>query len=206
MTPEEFASLFHVKQSMLDDLGQYAELLATWSGRINLVSSASMAEIWKRHFADSAQLLNLLPSDTGRWLDFGAGAGFPGMVLALLAPDRMQLTEFVLIESDLRKCAFLTELARVLSLDVTIHAGRLEDQEKLSPNVISARAVAPLGKLLALSARQATDSTRLIFPKGGNLDHELTQALADWHIEYTRIPSRSDPAGEVLLISEFYRK
>ena len=140
-----------VSRETLARLEDYADLLRKWQNAINLVSTASLNDLWRRHIWDSAQLLPHIPADAHSLLDLGSGAGFPGLVLAILGVDGV-----VLVEADKRKCAFLREAARVTGTDVTIHDRRIEDMgEEIPPvDVITARAVASLS-LLSLSHRAA---------------------------------------------------
>ena len=146
--PADFARDFHVSRETLAALEAYAALLEKWNRKINLVGRETLADLWRRHFLDSAQLLPLLPErPPGRDLviaDIGSGAGFPGLVLAILGAGEVHL-----IESDQKKCAFLLEAARAAGADVAIHAQRIEEIAGLEADVITARALAPLEKLLA---------------------------------------------------------
>ena len=148
-SPESFAEAFNVPHETILALSRYADLLAHWQRSINLVAPSTLPNVWSRHFADSAQLGSLAP-DARLWLDLGSGAGFPGLVVALLqaqVPDfRMHM-----VESNRKKCAFLAEVARALQTPVDIHAMRIEDlpekAQSLRPDVVSARALAPLPRL-----------------------------------------------------------
>lgn len=197
MTPNDFAAKFDVSRETLDRLTLFADLLNRWNRRINLVSRRTLPDVWGRHIADSAQLVALAPGESS-WLDLGSGAGFPGLVVAALAPQ----VAITLIESDQRKAVFLRTAAAEMGLPVTVHALRIEDAPALTPDVISARALAPLPRLLPLAAPFARPDTVLLFPKGASADSELTEAHRTWHTETETFPSMTGPAGVILRIRD----
>ncbi|MXO96928.1 16S rRNA (guanine(527)-N(7))-methyltransferase RsmG [Erythrobacter aquimaris] len=157
----------------LRSLSVLSERLKDENQRQNLVANGSLDHIWIRHFADSAQLLDHVPRETrGPWLDLGSGAGFPGLVLAILRPD----IEFVLIESRRLRVEWLERMSSELGLEnCRIKGCRLEQVTTVEAGVISARAFAPLAKLLLLSARFSTDDTRWVLPKGRSAAHEVQE-------------------------------
>ncbi len=134
-------------------------------------------------------------------VDLGSGAGFPGLVLAILGAGDVHL-----IESDGRKVAFLREAARVTGTPVTIHAARSGAVPPLGAGVVTARACAPLVRLLALAARHLGDSGLCLFPKGRHVDAELTEAKKLWHMRIGRVASRSDPSGVILKLEDISRE
>ena len=144
--PQDFAEAFKVPRETIHRLTRYAELLTHWQARTNLVAASTLPALWSRHFADSAQLRALAPN-ARLWLDLGSGAGFPGLVVAILETGRPDF-RMHLVESNRKKCAFLAEVARETKAPVDIHAMRIEDlaesAQSLSPDVVSARALAPL--------------------------------------------------------------
>jgi 16S rRNA (guanine527-N7)-methyltransferase len=198
--PEAFQHDTSVSRETLDRLRAYADLLAAWNKKINLVGKSTESDVWHRHMLDSAQLFPLLPPGAQALVDLGAGAGFPGLVLAI-----MGVPEVHLVESDQRKCAFLREAARIAGAAVTIHAKRAEDLGAFRADVITARALAPIGELLAWSEPFIAEGTRCIFPKGQNVEVELTDAYKRWRITVDRRPSRTDPRGTIVCISEVRR-
>ena len=197
MSPDDFAAKFDVSRETRDQLTIFANLLKRWNRRINLVSGSTLPDVWVRHIADSAQLVALAPGQSS-WLDLGSGAGFPGLVVAALAPQ----ASVTLIESDQRKAVFLRTAAAEMGLSVTVHAVRIEDAPAMAPDVISARALAPLPRLLPLSARFARPDTVLLFPKGASADSELTEAHRTWHTKSETFPSMTDPTGVILRIRD----
>ena len=177
-------------------LEQFATLLADENDRQNLVSSASLAMIWQRHFADSLQLLDHVPRETGPWLDLGSGAGIPGLVLACAHPT----TEIVLVESRKRRVEWLTRAVSALALpSCRVVGARLETVETVPVRVITARAFAPLGKLLQLSARFSTRETVWLLPKGRSAAQELTEQPLGVQTMFHVEQSHTDPEGGILV-------
>lgn len=189
-----------VSRETLDRLSAYADLLRKWQPKINLVGPSTLPDLWQRHFLDSAQLYPLLPDGTRRLADIGTGAGFPGLVLAILG-----VPEVHLIESDSRKCAFLREAARVTGTPVSVHNKRIETVAGLDADVVTARALAPLETLLGWAFPLLHPGGTGLFLKGQNLDGELTDTTKCWKMRTERFDSRSDPTGTVLRVSEIER-
>ena len=186
-----------VDEPGLERLERFAALLAGENSRQNLVSSASLDSVWQRHFADSLQLLDHVSRETlGPWLDLGSGAGLPGLVLAIARPE---LT-MVLVESRKRRVEWLARACEELGLEnCRIIGRRLESVETLPAAAITARAFAPLGKLLNLSARFSTQATVWLLPKGRSAAQELAEqpeAIQQlFHVEQ----SQTDPGGGILV-------
>ncbi len=208
MTVDEFAEAAGVSRETLAQLIVYKEFLEETQARLNLVGPATLPEAWSRHFFDSAQLLPLIPKTARRVIDLGSGAGFPGLVLAILAPR----LEVHLVEGNRHKAGFLAEVARRTGAArrVTIHATRIAHATpKLagSADVVTARALAELEELLGLAAPLLKPEGGIaLFPKGARAEAELTRASKRWKMRAERIPSRSDPSGTVLRISSLVRK
>ena len=198
--PDAFAADTGVSRETLDRLRAYAGLLTIWNAKINLIGRATVADLWHRHMLDSAQLVPLLPKSAATLVDMGSGAGFPGLVLAAMGDVSAHL-----IEGDQRKAAFLREAARVMGVSVSIHACRIDAAPHIAADVITARALAPLTDLLALAERFSGKSTIHIYPKGQNMEGELTQAHKIWTMGLERFPSRTDLAASILRLSEVRR-
>jgi 16S rRNA (guanine527-N7)-methyltransferase len=177
-------------------LERLAVLLGEENDRQNLVSASSLASVWQRHFADSLQLLDHVPRGTSEWLDLGSGAGFPGLALAVAAPE----SRFVLVESRKRRVDWLSRAAKELGLEnCRIVGARLENVDSFPAAVIMARAFAPLGKLLRLSARFSTPATVWLLPKGRSAAQEWAGLPDDvrkmFHVEQ----SATDTGGGILI-------
>jgi len=201
MSRESFAAQTNVSRETLEKFDIYAERLIKWNRAINLVAKPTLDHVWERHFLDSAQILEFAPENTKTWIDLGSGAGFPGLAVAVLRPD----IAMTLVESDRRKSVFLTETARACEIDVSVMAERAENVE-LTADVVSARALAPLSTLLALSEPLLAPKGHAIFLKGENVENELTEANHLWHIAHTQHVSRVDPRGSILSITDFHRR
>jgi len=202
MTPSEFGQQFRVSRETLRRLEEYVSLLIRWNSRINLVAPGTLASVWVRHIADSAQLLDLAPPDACSWIDLGSGAGLPGIPVAAIAAAKSPSLRMTLVESDARKAAFLRTAVRETGLDVIVEARRIEAVPARCYDVVSARALAPLDRLCSLASRFAGPGTVFLFPKGARLDSELTAAARHWHIHAERIASRTEPAATILRILE----
>ena len=174
----------------------YADLLLTWNARLNLVSRADAAAIWRRHIEDSLQLAPLIPAGVERAIDLGSGAGFPGLVLAIATG-----IPFALIEADRRKAAFLLEAARRTAAPVAVLAERMETCPGVSAAFVTARAVAPLPRLLPLAAPFLAPGGCLVLPKGGKADAELTAASTGWNMCVQRFASTTAPDAVILRIT-----
>jgi len=177
-----------------------AELLR-WQSIKNLIGPGTLDQVWTRHIADSVQLSSLAPPDATRWVDLGSGAGFPGLVVAAVLAPRPGFAMH-LVEANARKCAFLRETARKLDLPVQVHAGRIADvlSSLPEPDVVSARALAPLPQLLALADPLLKTGALGIFPKGRDLDAELTDSAQFWRISASTVRSVVDPESRILLV------
>ena len=209
MTGEEFAKVGlpklspDVSRETLARLQAYAETLKKWQAKINLVSATTLPELWQRHFLDSAQLYPLLPPHARVVTDLGSGAGFPGLVLAIVAEAAGRDIQWHLVESDGRKAAFLAEAARASRIAgaIKIHAVRAEGLGgRMGADVITARALAPLEKLLEYAYPLVKPDGLCLFLKGERVEDELTVARQRWRFELERHPSKSDPGGAILAI------
>ncbi|NFV81637.1 16S rRNA (guanine(527)-N(7))-methyltransferase RsmG [Magnetospirillum aberrantis] len=200
MTPDEFQAKTAVSRETMERLRAYAEVLVKWQARINLVGPDTIPNLWQRHFLDSAQVFPILPPNIHRLVDMGCGAGFPGLVLAI-----MGVPEVHLIESDQRKCAFLREAARVTGTSVTIHNGRIEQVAPVAADLVTARALAPLEKLLDWAERHLLPEGHCVFLKGRGVEDELTVAAKEWNITCERFPSLTDPSATILHLKEVRR-
>lgn len=179
---------------------QFVGLLQEWNARINLVSERSMQDVWQRHVWDSAQLLPFIPKAAESLVDLGTGAGFPGLVLAIIAQQPLRV---VLYESIAKKCRFLEEVAFRLSSRVEVRNSRIEAAKPEAFDVITARACASLTQLLGYAERFRGKNTICLFLKGQTVGDELREAAQTWSMTAETHQSRSDHGGSILEIREF---
>jgi 16S rRNA (guanine527-N7)-methyltransferase len=201
--PDEFANDFNVSRETLSQFVCYADLLTKWQEKINLVGPKTLSETWKRHFADSAQLYAHAPDKWSAWLDFGSGAGFPGLVIALLSNDPGRHVH--LVESNGKKAAFLREAIRATGAAATVHHQRMESLAPFSVDVLSARACASLADLLDYAAPFLLGQPVMLFPKGQDVEDELTSCSKCWNIDLDKFSSQTDPGGVILRIRKAVR-
>ena len=199
--PEEFAAASGVSRETLARLKAYVALLGEWNARHNLVSQSSLADVWHRHVWDSAQLLPLMPEAARSLVDLGSGAGFPGLVLACLLRERSGFRT-ALTESIAKKCRFLEAAVERMGLDVEVRNARIEASAPEPFDVVTARACAPLGKLLGYAQHFQGPETVCLFLKGQSVEAELTEAHKSWRMKVVRHPSQTDPSAAILEIRE----
>jgi 16S rRNA (guanine527-N7)-methyltransferase len=199
--PEGFAELVPVSRETLGRLEAYAELLTRWSARINLVGRDTLPDLWRRHILDSAQLHRFIPSSAQNLIDLGSGAGLPGLVLAILGVPGIEL-----VEADSRKAAFLREAARITGAEVMIRPCRIQAVPPHPVDVVTARACAPLDRLLDLAASFLAPEAVCLFPKGERFNEELTLARKAWTMNVTVEQSLSDRRGVVLRLQQVARE
>jgi 16S rRNA (guanine527-N7)-methyltransferase len=195
LTSEACAEMLGVSRETLERLRAYVDLLTRWNERINLVSAASLSDVWRRHVLDSGQLFRHLDPRTRVLVDLGSGAGLPGLILGILGAPMVHL-----IEADQRKAAFLREAARVTSTPATVHAARIESLTPFPADVVTARALAPLPQLLERSTPFMTENTVCFFLKGRDLQDELTAAHRKWIMRTQLLASLTDPTGHILRV------
>jgi 16S rRNA (guanine527-N7)-methyltransferase len=190
-----------VSRETIARLDRFVALLTVWQRRINLIASSTEATLWTRHIADSLQLLALAPQ-ARVWADLGSGAGFPGLVIACALTETVGVRVH-LVESNSKKAAFLQEAVRATGAAASVHAVRIEDFVKNSPEpmeVVTARALAPLPKLLGMTYPLLKTGTVGLFPKGQDVGAELTKATKYWKIQPVLTPSRTDARAQIVLV------
>ncbi|MGW9333361.1 16S rRNA (guanine(527)-N(7))-methyltransferase RsmG [Bosea sp. NPDC055594] len=193
-------SLTPVSRETEERLAILVAELERWQRAKNLVSTATLDEVWTRHIADSLQLFDHAP-EARRWLDLGSGGGFPGLVLGIRLAEVGGHID--LVESNARKCAFLRHAARLTGAAVTVHAARIEDAMPRflgKVDVVTARALASLPLLLDWCKDLLRTGVIGVFPKGQHLDAELTEASKYWKIQASTFPSVTDSAARILVI------
>ena len=202
---DRFAEAFGVSRETRDRLTRYADLLKKWNPAINLVSRTTLPHLWTRHFADSAQLLEIADTASGTWADLGSGGGFPGMIVAILAGDKAPALKVTCVESDQRKATFLRTVARETGTDVTVLSERIESVQPLGAQVVSARALAPLPELVGYANRHLAPEGCALFLKGTGQAQEIDQALASWSFQIDTFPSRTDSGAAILKLRSIRR-
>ena len=180
---------------------RFHELLLRWNATLNLIAARDTAVVWDRHIADSLQLAALMPAGIDRAIDLGTGGGFPGLVLAIATGVR-----FDLIESDRRKAAFLRTAVLETEAPATVHCCRIEDAVVPAAPLVTARALAPLPRLLPLAARFMADGGVCLLLKGAKVEQELAQAARGWTMTVTRVPSQTGADGVILRVSGLIRR
>lgn len=196
----------NVSRETFAALKQYEAFIRRWTPAINLVSKNTVADLWDRHIADSAQVFTACDTSAVRsWVDLGSGGGFPGLVVAILAKDLRPAMRVTLVESDLRKATFLRQAAQALSLDVRVVSARIESLAPLSADILSARALAPLSELVSYAAKHLRDSGTAIFPKGVRYAEELADARKSWSFDVDTQPSLSEDNASILVIRNIHR-
>ena len=199
-TADDFQTTTGVSRETLDRCKVFVNLLLDWNQRINLIGRSTEDDVWHRHMLDSAQLMDHLPENTNTLVDLGSGAGFPGLVLALLGVPHVHL-----IESTGKKATFLRTVAAETGLPLTVHNARIEDIKPFPADVVTARALAPLDKLIGYGQRFSGPRTCHIYLKGLHVEDELTNAHKIWKMQVDRTPSTTDPRGSVLCAREVSR-
>jgi len=200
-------ALTPVSRETLDRLDRFVAVLLDWQQRMNLIASSTEPKLWTRHIADSLQLLALAPQ-ARIWVDLGTGAGFPGVVLACALAD-VAGAQVHLVERSTKKAAFLREAVHATGVPAEVHAVRLEDfVENLAVpvDVVTARALAPLAALLAGTYPLLKTGTLGLFPKGQDVDAELTEAAKCWSIQSSLAPSLTDPRAKIVCVTGIWPK
>ncbi|WP_022703710.1 16S rRNA (guanine(527)-N(7))-methyltransferase RsmG [Pseudorhodobacter ferrugineus] len=197
---QSIAPLADVSRETVDRLCLFEQLIRKWNPTINLVSKSSLNDVWMRHIADSAQLYKHIPDGVVKCVDLGSGGGLPGIVLAAISVDQSPERHFTLVESDQRKAAFLREAVRTLGINAAIIAQRAETLEPQGAELVSARALAPLSKLLTAAQRHLAKDGVCLFPKGENFAHEIDEAKHQFEFECKTVQSLTDPSGVILIV------
>lgn len=204
MGAREFAQQVDVSRETLERLETYAAALTKWNPRINLVAKSTLADLWTRHFLDSAQVFDLAPE--GRhWADLGAGGGFPGLVVAAMAVEKRPGLRVTLVESDKRKAMFLMTVAREMGVEVQVISKRIEQIPPLNADILSARALAPLKTLLSFAEMHLAPGGAALFPKGENADNEIEESLASWRFVAEKFSSKTENKAVILKIGGIER-
>ena len=185
---------------------EYEALLSKWNKKINLVSQNTLAQLWNRHFLDSGQIINHVDALGKKWVDVGAGAGFPGLVVALLLRDRKIDCDMVLVEKNTNKVFFLNEVIRKLNLNVKVINKNVDIIEPLNADIFTARAFSELKKLIELAYRHRKERGVCLFLKGENYRFELDKTLNYWFFDYDIFDSVSNSSGKIIRVKKIFKR
>ena len=197
---------YSVSHETIEQLNLYHQLLIEWQTKFNLVSKSSLEDAVVRHFEDSVQLYSFIPQSAQSLVDFGSGAGFPAMVLAIIAKEKTPYLKISMVESIKKKTLYLNEVAQKTNTDVCIINDRIENLPDQKFDVITSRAMTSLKDLLAYSYRFCHKNTVCIFPKGKNYNQELADAHKNWRFKCSINPSRISDEGKILIITDIAKK
>ena len=199
----KFCTFQYVSRETYEKLEIFYETLIKWQKSINLVSNSSLKHIWTRHFLDSAQLYNFTKDVHGNILDMGSGAGFPGIILAMMGHENINV-----VESDQRKCTFMREVARLSNTNLEIHNCRIEEMKFINPDLVISRALAPLKKLIEYVENHiyknnlfAKKMPNMLFLKGKLYNEELNELKKIRNFEFKVYPSITDEYGKIIFIN-----
>lgn len=203
---KNFIEKYNVSRETFELLKAYKASLVEWQKKFNLVSNSSLEDCWNRHFVDSAQLFKFIPKDAKTLLDFGSGAGFPAMVLAIMAKEKTPYLKISLVESIAKKTLYLNEVKKNCGLDVEILNQRIESLPHKKVDVITSRAMASLKELLKYTQAFCSEKTVCIFPKGKKYAEEIEEARKDWNFDCQIFDSETSDEGKILVIKNLLKK
>lgn len=192
----------NVSRETLQSLRTFCDLVRRWNPAINLVAKSTVADMWNRHLLDSAQIFKFMPMTATSWLDLGSGAGFPGLVVAILATEHQPELRVTLVESDRRKSVFLNEVIRTLNLPAKVLTQRIDDVAPQAADVVSARALSSLSSLCGHAHRHLADGGIALFPKGVQAQAEIDDARAHWWFGVDSHPSSTDAEATILVLKD----
>ena len=206
MKKNEFVKSLNVSRETLNGFYEYESLLSKWNEKINLVSKNTLMDIWERHFLDSGQIIKHVEASEKRWVDVGSGAGFPGLVVALLLRDRKIDCDLVLVEKNPKKVFFLNEVIRKLNLGVEVVNDNIGTLEPLNADILTARAFSELNNLIELAFRHRKKEGICLFLKGENYRIELDKTLNYWFFDYDIIDSLSSSSGKIIRVKKIFKR
>ena len=206
MKKNEFVKSLNVSRETLNGFCEYETLLSKWNEKINLVSKNTLVDIWGRHFLDSGQIIKHVEASGKRWVDVGSGAGFPGLVVALLLRDRKIDCDLVLVEKNLKKGFFLSEVIRKLKLSVKVVNDNIDTLEPLNADILTARAFSELKNLIEIAFRHRKKEGICLFLKGENYRIELDKTLNYWFFDYDIVDSLSSSSGKIIRVKKIFKR
>ena len=206
MKKNEFVKSLNVSRETLNGFYEYKNLLSKWNKKINLVSKNTLVDIWVRHFLDSGQIIKHVEASGKRWVDLGSGAGFPGLVVALLLRDRKIDCDLVLVEKNPKKCLFLNEVMRKLNLSAEVVNDNIYALEPLKADILTTRAFSELNNLIEIAFRHRKEDGICLFLKGENYMIELDKTLNYWFFDYDIVDSLSSPSGKIIRVKKIFKR
>ena len=206
MKKNEFVKSLNVSRETLSGFYEYKTLLYKWNEKINLVSKHTLINIWERHFLDSGQIIINVEASGKRWVDVGSGAGFPGLVVALLLRDRKVDCDLVLVEKHPKKVFFLKEVIRKLNLSVEVVNDNIYTLEPLNADILTARAFSELNNLMEIAFRHRKKEGICLFLKGENYKIELDKTLNNWFFDYDIVGSLSSSSGNIIRVKKIFKR
>ena len=206
MKKNEFVKSLNVSRETLNGFYEYETLLSKWNEKINLVSKNTLVDIWERHFLDSGQIIKHVEASGKRWVDVGSGAGFPGLVVALLLRDRKIDCDLVLVEKNPKKGFFLNEVIRKLNLSVEVVNDNIDILEPLNADILTARAFSELNNLIEIAFRHRKKEGICLFLKGENYRIELDKTLNYWFFDYDIVDSLSSSSGKIIRVKKIFKR
>ena len=206
MKRNEFIKSLNVSRETLKGFYEYKTLLSKWNEKINLVSKNTLVDIWERHFLDSGQIIKHVEASGKRWVDVGSGAGFPGLVVALLLRDRKIDCNLVLVEKNQKKVLFLNEVIRKLNLNVKVVNDNIYTLEPLNADILTARAFSELNNLMEIAFRHRKKEGICLFLKGENYRIELDKTLNYWFFDYDIVDSLSSSSGKIIRVKKIFKR
>ena len=205
MKKNEFVKSLNVSRETLNGFYEYETLLSKWNKKINLVSKNTLVDIWERHFLDSGQIIKHVEVSGKRWVDVGSGAGFPGLVVALLLRDRKIDCDLVLVEKNSKKSFFLNEVIRKLNLSVEVVNDNIDNLEPLNADILTARAFSELNNLIEIAFRHRKNEGICLFMKGENYRREVDKTLNYWFFDYDIVDSLSSSSGKIIRVKKIFK-
>ena len=206
MKKNEFVKSLNVSRETLNSFYEYETLLSKWNEKINLVSKNTLVDIWERHFLDSGQIIKHVEASGKRWVDVGSGAGFPGLVVALLLRDRKIDCDLVLVEKNPKKGFFLNEVIRKLNLSVEVVNDNIDTLEPLNADILTARAFSELNNLIEIAFHHRKKEGICLFLKGENYRIELDKTLNYWFFDYDIVDSVSSSSGKIIRVKKIFKR
>lgn len=197
---------YNVSRETITDLEAFQNLVLEWNNKFNLISKSSEKDIWNRHIIDSLQLVDFIEKKDNVLYDFGSGAGFPGIVLAIYAKHNSLNWQITLVESIRKKANFLNEIKNKMNLNIKIINDRIENLKIKKADIITSRALASLEKLFEYVLPFSKKDTQLIFPKGASWQAELEKTQKNWSFIYKKYPSITNKESVILFVKNLRRK